>query len=91
MAGRTKRFGDAGVKVVAVVDDPPAVAARIKSSLGPSVTLLSNADNRVKPMCGLNHCQVVLDRKGAIRWGGLDENWRSIRVESVLQAAYRLR
>lgn len=78
--------------MVAISPDPPEVSARFRSEVGPDVVLLSDPDGRVPSLCNeLTHCQVLLDGDGVIRWGALDENWRSIELAPVLQAAYRLR
>jgi peroxiredoxin len=78
--------------VVAISPDPPEVSAEFRKVVGPGVVLLSDPDGRVPSLCdNLAHCQVLLDRDGVVRWGALDENWRSIDLDSVLQAAYRLR
>jgi peroxiredoxin len=79
------------VAVVAISPDPPEAAAKLKQAMGdPPFLLLSDPDQKVRPLCGVNHCVVLLDGAGAIRWGALDENWRTIRLASVVQAAYRL-
>lgn len=77
---------------MAISPDPPEVSARLRRTIGPAIVLLSDVDRRVPPLCDeLTHCQVLLDRHGIVRWGAFDYNWRSIRIDSVLQAAYRLR
>ena len=78
--------------MVAVSPDPPEVSAELRKEVGPDVILLSDPDQRVPSLCDeLTHCQVLLDRDGVVRWGALDENWRSIDLDRVVQAAYRLR
>ncbi len=67
-------------------------AAKLRPLLGRDIILLSDPDRRVPPFCNqLSHCQVLLDPNGVVRWGAFDENWRSIRTELIVQAAYRLR
>ena len=78
--------------MVAISPDPPEVSAKLKRTLGGPILLLSDPERKVPPFCEeLSHCQVLLDGEGVVRWGAFDENWRSIRIDSVIQAAYRLR
>jgi peroxiredoxin len=88
------RFLDAGVLLVGISPDPPAVAARFRAELKLPFPLLSDEEMRLAPkLCGQSaHCELLVDPSGTIRWGALNDNWRvRARPEAVLQAAYRLR
>ena len=94
MAQHAPRFLSAGVRLAGVSPDPPAAAAQLRSELGKSFELFSDRDGRVASLCGAagSHCVFVIDRDGAVRWSGFDENWRVLtNPKALLQAAWRLR
>jgi peroxiredoxin len=93
IAERAKPFLDAGVRVLGVSPDPPDVCAEWSRSVHLAFPLLSDEGRRLAPaLCGTSeHCVLVIDPEGVVRWGRLNENWRAgARPEAVLQRAYRL-
>jgi peroxiredoxin Q/BCP len=93
LAERAKPFLDAGVRVLGVSPDPPDVCAEWSRSVRLPFPLLSDEQRRLAPaLCGTSeHCVLVIDPAGVVRWGRLNENWREgARPEGVLQRAYRL-
>jgi peroxiredoxin len=94
LGAEAQPYVDAGIHVVGISRDSPSDAARSQRELGLPFPLLSDEHQHLaSDQCGgVDHCQIVADPLGNIRWGGLNDNWR---VETppriVLQAAYRLR
>jgi peroxiredoxin len=89
-----ERFLSAGVSVVGISPDPPEISRRWSRELGLPFPLLSDESQRLAPdLCGGSaHCQLLVDKEGAVRWGSLTDNWRLNAPPSVvLQAANRLR
>jgi peroxiredoxin len=88
------RFLSAGVRVVGISPDPPEVSLRWSRELGLPFPLLSDPSERIGPdLCGGSaHCELIVDERGAIRWGALSDNWRlNPPASTILQAVYRLR
>jgi len=93
VAERAKPFLDAGVHVLGVSPDPPGICAEWSRSVRLPFPLISDEERHLAPaLCGTSeHCILVIDPDGIVRWGRLNENWRAgVRPEAVLQEAYRL-
>jgi peroxiredoxin len=93
LAERAGPFLAAGVRVVGVSPDPPDMCAEWSRSVHLPFPLLSDENRRlVSDVCNATeHCVVVVDPQGIIRWGRLNESWREgPQPEAVLQSAYRL-
>jgi peroxiredoxin len=94
LGAEAQPYVDAGIHVVAISPDSPSDAARSQRELGLPFPLLSDEHQHLaSDQCGgVDHCQIVADHLGNIRWGSLNDNWRvQTPPRLVLQAAYRLR
>jgi peroxiredoxin len=94
MAKIAQPYLAAGVRIFGVSADPPAVSAEWKDTLGLPFSLLSDPDQRLaQSLCSARaHCLVLVDPRGNVHWGALNDYWRgSQSAEGVLLAAYRLR
>jgi peroxiredoxin len=94
IARRAAPFIAAGVRVLGVSADPPAVSAEWKNTLGLPFSLLSDRyQGLAQSLCSARaHCLVLVDPQGKIRWGALNDYWRGAQsAEDVLLAAYRFR
>lgn len=79
--------------LVAVSPDGPAALARLRQELGLRFALASDESGTgVATLCGgVEHCEVLLDPDGVVRWGGWTESWSEAPAhEALLRAARRL-
>jgi thioredoxin-dependent peroxiredoxin len=93
LADRVRPFLDVGVQVLGVSPDPPDACAEWSRTVSLPFPLLSDEQRRLaSEVCGATeHCVLIADPQGIVRWGRLNENWRAAaRPETVLQSAYRL-
>ena len=74
--------------------DMADVVAKWSPSLHAPFPILSNENSQIaNDVCGGDsHCQLIVDPTGTIRWGSLNDNWRTLTPpDAVLQSAWRLR
>jgi peroxiredoxin len=94
LAEHAAPFIAAGVRVLGVSADPPAVSAEWRRTLRLPFPLLSDERQLLaQELCSARvHCLVLADPAGVTKWGALNEYWRGAEEpEDVLLAAYRLR
>jgi peroxiredoxin len=94
LSAEADRFLAAGVAVYGITPDPPDVVAKWSPSLHAPFPILSNENSQIaNDVCGGDsHCQLIVDPSGTIRWGSLNDNWRTLTPpDAVLQSAWRLR
>jgi len=92
LAREVPRFAQTNVHVYGISGDPPDALLRGKERQQLPFSLLSDPERKLSHLCDFSmHCLLLFDGDGTLRWGGLNESWRSPpRYESILQAAYRL-
>jgi peroxiredoxin len=91
VATQTASFEAAGVRLVGISPDPVEDLARLRREADPGFPLVSDGGEAlVTALCGgLEHCQVLLDARGTIRWGEGTESWRAAPPPEDLLAAAR--
>jgi peroxiredoxin len=81
------------VRLLAVGPDEPAALTRLRAELGLRFALASDESGTgVATLCGgVEHCEVLLDADGVVRWGGWTESWSDAPThDALLRAARRL-
>jgi peroxiredoxin len=94
LAARAAAIESSGIELLAISPDQPEALARLRSEMGLSFRLLSDAnETAVTALCaGLAHCQLLADREGIVRWGAFSESWSAATSpDSILQAAPSMR
>jgi peroxiredoxin len=93
LATQGVKFRAAGVRLVGISPDTAEELAQLRREADPGFPLISDGgEELVTALCGgLEHCQILLDARGAIRWGEGTESWRAAPPpEDLLAAARRL-
>lgn len=93
LVAQAAEVAQAGVQLLAVAPDPPAILARLRNELALPFPLLSDqGEQAVTALCGgVAHCQLLIDPAGIVRWAAQSESWSQAPApEAVLAAARQL-
>jgi peroxiredoxin len=90
---QASEFRAAGIAIVGISPDTPTRLARLRQVLAAPIVLVSDPHERVvTALCGgLEHCQILIDPHGIVRWGVGTESWTvGPPPEALLDAARAL-
>jgi peroxiredoxin len=93
LGAQAAAVAQAGVQLLAVAPDPPALLARLRSELALPFPLLSDqGEQAVTALCGgVAHCQLLVDPAGIVRWAAQSESWSQAPApQALLEAARQL-